>query len=166
MVRNFLNRHAWKVAGLAIAMLVLAFFPHAVGALALPFVTGTVDEDSQPVVPISEATLIAGIDMTLYTSHVVFTTTLTAARLVANPTNMHAGQRITFVFTQSAAAGTGHGRHNITWGTAFKGVAGWSNANNGPGGNNIGKGSVSSITFITPDGVSLYPVGAQNSWNS
>lgn len=92
----------------------------------------------------TEATLIAGIDALLGN---VYTVTLTAARLVAAPSNPLTGQRITFVFLQDATGGRA-----VTWNAVFKQA--WSDT-----GNTANKRST--ISFIY-DGTNWNQDGAQS----
>lgn len=90
----------------------------------------------------TEGNLLAGVDARFGNP----TVTLTAARLVAVPTNLQVRQRIKFTFIQGGAGGFA-----VTWAAAFKTV--WSDAGNAAG-------ARSSVEFEY-DGVNLNQCSAQ-----
>ena len=81
----------------------------------------------------------------------VFTLTLSAATTMNNPTNLVAGDTITFVITQAATA------YNITWGTAYKftGTAPTIST---------GSGKVDIFTCTSPTGTNCYMAGVSQNF--
>jgi hypothetical protein len=76
----------------------------------------------------------------------VFTLTLSAATTIANPTNLVAGDTLTFIVTQAATAQT------LAWGTAYK-FSGTTPAVS------TGSGKVDIFTCTSPAGTNCYMAG-------